>query len=138
MFAFEVLGGAQNPIFILVTILVSYLVGGVLGSKPLYDDILERKIEGYYDGKTAEFREMTLEVKPDSLIVGKATRDILWPPSCLVLEIRRAHLDSEDKDRNGDKTLRPGDVLKLSVRTYDEAETRLRLEEILGTQQTAL
>jgi chloride ion channel protein, voltage-gated len=118
-------------------VLIAFVFMELLGVKPLYEVVLERKLKVMHREKKPQIVEFSVTVKDDSFVVGKTTRDIFWPPSCLVLQIVRAGQNAVSDarmDKDGDKVLKPGDSLSLRVQTYDEPETRRLIGDLVGAQ----
>jgi hypothetical protein len=56
-------------------------------------------------------------------------RDILWPPTCTILEIEKKHVAE-----HMDHAIEVGDILHLHYQTFDPVQTLTCLEQILGHQ----
>ncbi len=127
-FAIEALSGLSNIIPISVGITIAYLVVETLGIVPFTDTVIEAKVEASHSGKTAQIVDTHLTVREGSFVVGKEIRDILWPPTCVVLSVHKKHAV------HGDSAIGDGDELHVHYQTYDENETMEYLEALVGTQ----
>ena len=67
-----------------------------------------------------------MTVQQGAFVIGKEIRDILWPPNCVLLSVKRTEGDGSG--------MLAGDVLHLRCQTYDEPETLLLLEALVGAQ----
>ena len=138
VFAIEALGANTNVLFVVVAVAVAYFVGGLLKDKPLYDEILLQKLAKMNKQNFTSPIEFDITVQEKSFIVGKSARDILWPPTCFVLQIKSKNnaMDSESTDGESEREILQGDVLKIRVHNYDRISTFELLEEIVGKQPT--
>ena len=73
--------------------------------------------------------DVDLTVKEGSFVVGKEIRDILWPPSCVVVSVSNS---PEARTHGG---LHAGDVLHIHYRTAYPEYTREKLEDLVGKQK---
>lgn len=137
VFFIEALGGMNNVLFAAVGVLVAFVLLETVGAKPLYDIVLEHKLKVAYEGKSPKIVELNVTVQSDAFVVGKTTRDVFWPPSCLVLGVVHAGQSKKNTrmDRDGDKVLRAGDNLKLRVQTYDEPQTLELIYDLVGREK---
>ena len=131
-FSREVLGGADNLLFILAAVLISYVFVEVLGVTSINEIALEREVHGENKGKVRRTVDVELTVQPGCFAVGKAPRDILWPALCHVLSVRKG---SDEKDSYEGGVIHEQDILRLNFTTYDPESTARELCAILGEQE---
>lgn len=129
-FALEVLGAGQNLLPIAIGGAVAFLCIETTGIPDFSDIVVDAKAEAAHAGKTSSVLDLHLTVAPASFVVGKEIRDILWPPSCTVLSVKR----SEAVHAHGGMGMGEGDVLHVHVHTYDPTETMAALEALVGKQ----
>ena len=136
VFFIEALGGMNNVLFAAIGVLAAFVLLETVGAKPLYDIVLEHKLKVAYEGRQPQIVELNVTVQPNAFVVGKTTRDVFWPPSCLVLGVVHAGQSAKNTrmDKDGDKVLRAGDSLKLRVQTYDENETKQLIYDLVGKE----
>lgn len=135
LFFIEALGGINNVPFAVLALFVSYLIAEITGVKPLYETVLERKLRILNKDKVPRIIELEAVVQKGAFVIGKATRDIFWPPSCLVTSVVRAGSDrisGARMDKDGEKVIREGDILSLRVQTYDQNETFKLIRDLVG------
>ena len=125
-FAIEALAGISNILPIAAATALAYLIIETVGIHSFNDTVIEHKIKERTDGKVAQTLDVYMTVQKGAFAVGKDIRDILWPPSCVVLSVKRSEGEGA--------SMRAGDVLNLKCHTYDKAETLSLLEALLGTQ----
>ena len=68
-----------------------------------------------------------MSVSKNAFVMGKEIRDILWPPTCVVMSVDKAHPE--------EAVLNEGDVLHLRYKTVDPSNSVKLLEELLGKQK---
>lgn len=130
-FFIEALGGIHAMLPACLGVLATYAAMELLGIKPLYDIVLDSKLENLHRGKTPEIVELSAHVRGNAFVVGKTTRDVFWPPSCLVLSVTHPS-GMPQMDRDGEKVLRAGDAMRFRVETFDRAETVRLLSALVG------
>lgn len=132
-FAMEALNGIPNVLPIASAITVAFLVIETLGLPAFTDIVIESKVETFRHGRKACIVETDLVVAPDSFACGKEARDLLLPPTCVILSIHKnadIHLPSA--------SISAGDVLHVHFQTYHPTETMRQLEAMVGPQSTDL
>ncbi|MBE6897057.1 MAG: hypothetical protein E7477_08175 [Ruminococcaceae bacterium] len=128
-FATEALYGMSNILPIGIAITVSFLVIETMGIPAFTDTVVENKAESFNHGKNAYIVEAHMTVKPESFICGKEVRDVIFPPTCVILDIQ--------KDRSlhiPTTSLSEGDIVHLHFQSFDIGATTEQLEAIFGTQ----
>lgn len=132
-FAIEMLRAGSNLLPMAIGGAIAFLVIETVGIPDFTDTVVEAKAESAHHGKQSAEAELDLTVTPDSFVVGKEIRDILWPPSCIIFSVERtSHLHT-----HGNMGLGEGDVLHIHCRTYDPDETLRSLEALVGKQNNA-
>jgi H+/Cl- antiporter ClcA len=131
VFAIEVLSGLTNAPFIILAVAISYLTVELLGAEPVMEFVYESRLEQEHEGKERNVYDLSLTVQPDAFVIGKETRDILWPPECVVLAV---HHDSGHRSHGGHSGMHAGDVLDLHFVSYDKDRTMNMLYDLVGEQ----
>lgn len=129
-FSIEALGGLTNIIPLTISITIAFLVIETLGITAFTDTVIESKLEAAHAGKTAQIVDLHVSVAPGSFVVGKEIRDILWPPTCVVLSVHKSPASNA-----ADPTLSANDILHVHYQTYDPEETFRNLEALIGPQE---
>lgn len=130
-FALEALGGLPNLLPIAISVAAAFLIIETLGAPSFTDTIIESKTEAARGGKSAQVVDLRLTVAPGSFVVGKEIRDILWPPTCMILSV----LKPEQDKTGGEVGVAAGDVLHVHYQTYDPERTIDDLEALVGAQE---
>ena len=137
VFFIEAFSGFNNILFAALGVLISFVLMEILGVKPLYEVVLERKLKVMHKDEVPRIADMEAVVRKGAFVIGKTTRDIFWPPSCHVMTVVRAGKNfSTDArmDKDGDKVLKEGDTLLLRIETYDIEETKKLIADLVGKQ----
>lgn len=130
VFSVEALSGLSNILPIAAGVTFAFLIIETIGISAFTETVIETKVEDTHDGKTATVIDTHLTVRPSSFIVGKEIRDILWPPTCVVLSVQKAPLASDEHSVG----ISADDILHVHYQTYDNTETIGLLEAIVGKQ----
>ncbi len=128
LFGVEVFCGLFNLLPLAVGVTVAYLVIETAGVPSFNESVIESKVEKAHEGKIATVVDARLTVMPGSFAVGKEVRDILWPPTCVVLSVHKANPGTGS-------FLAGGDVLQVHYQTHDPSETAALLETLVGQQE---
>ncbi|HZK20187.1 MAG TPA: ClC family H(+)/Cl(-) exchange transporter, partial [Treponemataceae bacterium] len=110
----EMTGSFEHFLSLAVVCIVAYIVADLLGSKPVYDSLLERLLKSYGERKKNknDSRKTILEfvVQSGSKLDGAYVRDISWPSLCLLVSLRRGQNEILPK---GNTKIRAGDYLVI-------------------------
>ncbi len=128
-FSLEAMSGLSNILPIVAGATFSYLVIEALGVASFNETVIESKVEHANAGKIAQIVDTYFTVQPDSFAVGKEIRDILWPPTCVILSVQKQTPTVEGQG------LCEGDVLHMHYKTYDKRATANALEALVGKQE---
>ena len=131
VFSVEVLSGFGNILPILLSILMSFVIVETIGVTSINEIAMEREIHKEHKGKKRQVVDTEVEVKPGAFAIGKEPRDILWPPFCRVMFVRRGE---KAKDAYEGGVIREGDILRLNFTTFDAEHTAAELRAIVGEQ----
>lgn len=126
----EIFSGFNNILMIAVGVAFAYLT--IESSKTIsFTDLMaEQKIHETHLGKDLITVDATFEVQENAFVIGKEIRDILWPPHCAVISVKKYVI--------GSSILHSGDVLQIRYQTYDPQETYEIMEAMLGIQDEDL
>lgn len=130
-FSIEALCGLNNLLPIVLGVTFAFLVVEALGIKGFSETVIESKAETTHAGKTARIVDTHLRVAHDAFAVGKEIRDVLWPPTCVVLSVQKNPQPGELPSVG----LAEGDVLHVHYQTYDLEQTMESLEALVGAQE---
>ena len=130
-FGAEALCGFSNILPLIIGAAVSFIVIEAAGVVAFSDNVMEKKVKSERSGRQAEIVDAYFTVKEGSFAEGHEIKDILWPPSCVVLSVRK-----NGKDHVHTHGLAKDDILHIHYQTYDPEYTLRKLSELLGRQDT--
>lgn len=128
-FSMEALCGLTNILPITFGVTIAYLVIVALNITDFTDTVIESKVEAASEGKCAHIIDTQLKVSEGSFVVGKEIRDLLLPPTCVIISIKKT-----PGSAYGSAAISVGDVLHVRYRTYTPEETMHQLEAMVGVQ----
>jgi hypothetical protein len=131
----EITGQFTDFFYVALVVFVVAFVTELLNQTSFYDSVMERMEHEQTAGKTPKISCFELKVLPGSFVIGKAVRDVMWPPSCVVLSIKRAEKNNADTDHDGEKKLYEGDTVVVRARFYEEDELKKLLLGLVGKNQ---
>ena len=141
---FEMTGSLDQLLSLSVISIMAYITATMLGSKPIYDSLLDRLWEktqakdssaasGKEDmraasGKTRRQKVLAeYGIRHSSPADGKLIKDIEWPDNCLLVAIQRGEKEIIPK---GHTKLQAGDIIVTMTDERDEVYVYERLEKI--------
>ena len=130
VFAAEGLCVTSNILPVAVGIVIAYFVAEASGKESYTDTVIETRTEATHEDKLAVIIDSHMTVQPGAFATHMELRDIIWPPTCVILSINKNHSSVHD---HGSK-IEEGDVLHLHYRTYEPKKTQEALNHILGEQ----
>jgi H+/Cl- antiporter ClcA len=108
----EMTGSFNHLLSLAIVSVIAYIVADVLGSKPVYEALLEKILKNNGDKITIgnKKNKIILEypVSIGSKLDGKQIKEIKWPSRCLLVAVRRGE---EEIIPKGDTLIYPGDYL---------------------------
>ena len=128
VFAAEVLCGFEHILPVAIGVAVAYMVIEVVGIAAFTDTVIESKIETSHNGKKPIIFDVYLTVQPRAFVVEKEIRDVLWPPTCVVLGVEK---NTDARTKIG---IAEGDVLHVHYQSYSPHATFEELERLVGRQ----
>lgn len=128
-FAAEALYGITNILPIGVAITVAFLVIETFGIPAFADTVIESKTEAFHHGKKEYIIEADFTVMPGAFVCGKEVRDVILPPTCVILSIQK-----NQTINIASTALSEGDILHVHFQTFDPTETMEQFEALLGHQ----
>lgn len=131
VFAAEALCVSSNIFPVIFGVAVSYIIAELFDKTCFTETVIESRVEAAHKGRDAIIVYSHMTVQKGSFADGMETRDILWPPTCVVLSIDRKLSHSV---HYGMQELREGDVIHLHYQTYDPDQTMKMFTAILGKQ----
>jgi len=130
----ELTGQFTNLLFVAVVVFLVSFITELFNLKPFYDMALEKMEHAQNGGKTPRIAHFKMKISENAFVIGKAVRDIMWPPSSVVISITRADDTRQDMDNDGEKKLYGGDTIIVRTKFFDEAELIKQLQGLVGDE----
>lgn len=115
----EMTGSFSNLLPVAIMSIVAYVVTDLLNSKPIYETLLNKFLNGNEDFDNIDGKHIkTILETPVCLgsnLSGKKVKEVKWPSHCLIVGIKRAEGEILPK---GDTIIYPGDSLIILTDEY--------------------
>lgn len=128
VFCAEALGGTLNLLPVAAGVTVAYMAVETLHVHDFSEIVIDSKLRKVNVGKASETVHMSMTVAEGSFAEGKQVRDILWPPRCTVLSVRK----KPSTHHHSHTGISSGDELELHFETYNKEETVKILNSIVS------
>lgn len=132
----EMTGSFDHLLALIIASVTAYVVSDILKTAPIYDTLLarslvkkNRNIYSGWDNKTL----IEVAVCLGSKLEGKRIMDIVWPPHCLLISIKRS--EAEIIPRGNTKII-VGDYLFALANENESADIKEALSLMAGITQT--
>lgn len=107
----EMVGGLNQLMPLAVVSLIAYVTADFLGSKPIYESLLEKLIPSSTTITLHQPYSFVHSVGPDSTLAGKTIKEVSWPKEMVITSLRRG---SEYHIPNGETLIHIGDHLIIA------------------------
>lgn len=108
----EMTGSFNHLLSLAIVSITAYIVTDILGSKPIYESLLERLLHKQDDGTTIGNKKhkaiLEFAICMGSMLDGKEIKSIKWPSHCLLVAVKRGEQEIIPK---GDTVINSGDYL---------------------------
>jgi Trk K+ transport system NAD-binding subunit len=108
----EMTGSFSHLLPLAIVSIVAYIVADILGSKPIYESLLERILRKPGEENTIGDKKnkaiLEFAVCMGSDLDGKQIKQVKWPAYCLLVAVKRGEDEIIPK---GDTVIFPGDYL---------------------------
>lgn len=134
VFSLEALGCANNVIYVIVAVAVSFIITEIFEVKGINDSILGNLIKAQEETHERKIIDTHVTIKKGSFAEYRYARDIIWPSNFFLLSIIPSKSRRVQVDQQGSKIFHEGDVLHIRYATFDESYTKHQLMTIVGDQ----
>lgn len=131
VFSMEALSAIRNVPFVIIGVITAYIVVETMGIISSNDLSIEQKVHDLNSGRRKIAVDTVITAKSGCFAIGKEPRDILWPPYCIIVSMKKNESD-DGKSYTG--AISENDQLAVHFQTYDTAKTAKELCYILGDQ----
>jgi len=129
----EMTGSFTHLLSLAIVSIVAYIVADILGSKPIYESLLDNILHNQDDtipiGNKKNKTILEFPVSMGSVLDGKKIKDVKWPSRCLLVAVNRGE---NELIPNGDTIILPGDY--LIVLTNEDRTSKINDTLITMTQ----
>lgn len=127
----EMTGSFSHMLPLSIVVIVSYFVSTVMGSKPIYESLLDRilvnKEYSEFIGHKRTKIILDVAVCMESSLDGKKIKEISWPNECLVIGIKKGESEIIPK---GETIINAGDYIILLVNEENAEKSKTLLLEM--------
>lgn len=125
----EMTGSFNHLLSLAMVSITAYIVSDILGSKPIYEVLLEKLLhrqgEGIIIGKKKHKAILEFAICMGSILDGKEIKSVKWPSHCLLVAVKRGEHEIIPK---GDTIIQSGDY--LIILTNEDRVSRINDELI--------
>lgn len=125
----ELTGSFVSLLPVTIGVAIGYMVGEIAGTEPIYEAFLIQFMKERGEREEKRLICQVLTVAEDSIVDGKALKEILLPSGTGVKKMLRGE---QDLVLSADTVVRAGDVLTLEARTSDPDGVIRELRLITG------
>ena len=97
-----------------------------------YDRVVEKMEHNEYHGKERIIGDFSVVISSNSFVTGKTVRDIMWPNSLVILNIKSANETGDNLDNGGERKLYGEDVITFRCPYYDKEELYKDIYNLVG------
>lgn len=126
----ELTGSFSTIFYILVVVFIVNFIVEIFDQPSFYDRVLEKMEHTEHRNTKPTIGYFTATVSVDSFVVGKQVRDVMWPNSLVILNIKTENMDTLDND--GERRLYANDKISFKCRYYDKAELFENIQHLVG------
>lgn len=130
----EITGGFDNIVYALLVMFVVTVIVEIFDQPSFYDQVIEKMEEEEHNIADKKIDHFEVVVSPNSFVVGKTVRDIMWPNSLTILSIKRTGEDFDKMDKDGERKLYAKDTVVFRCRYYDETKLYNQIKDLVGTE----
>ena len=128
----ELTGSFTTIFYVLVVMFIVNFIVEMFDQPSFYDRVLERMEHREHKGKERKTSHFTLKVSQNSFVCGKAVRDIMWPNSLVVLNIKNPNELEGKMDNDGERKLHVEDEVTIRCSYYDKEELFKEIKNLIG------
>ncbi len=118
--------------YVAIIVFGVYFVTNLFDREAFYDLVLSGMEKAQHKGMKRRILRFEAKVSEGAFIIGKPSRDILWPHSAVITSITRADSTHRAMDNDGEKKFYAGDTLVLRIQLYNEEYVTKYLYDLVG------
>ncbi len=134
VFFIEATAQYTSVFYLAIVVFFVYFTTNLPDHEAFYDLVLNGMERAQHKGLTRRIMRFEAKVSDNAFIIGKPSRDILWPHGAVITAITRANHLHRAMDNDGEKKFYAGDTLVIRVQLYDEQYVTDYLYDLVGRQ----
>ena len=131
----EMTGSFSHLLSLAIVCIVAYETTEILGSKPIYEELLHRILKNKGENFESEEHNKVLIELPVSLgskLEGKKIKEIIWPEKCLIVSIKRGQ---DEIIPGGNTEILVGDYIVALTNEGDSILVNEKLNLLVGENE---
>ncbi len=128
----ELSGKFTNLFYVALVVFTVTIITEILNRTPFYDRVLKNMEEHEHQGNVYSTSCFKLTVSHGAFAIGKAVRDIMWPQSTVVLNVKHANDRIQEVENEGEKKLYAEDMVIVRAKYADKERLKTLLYDIVG------
>jgi hypothetical protein len=128
----ELVGSFDTLFYVLVVMFIVNFIVEMFDQPSFYDRVVEKMEHNEYHGKERIIGDFSVVISSNSFVTGKAVRDIMWPNSLVILNIKSANETGDNLDNGGERKLYGEDVITFRCPYYDKEELYKDIYNLVG------
>ncbi|MBQ9748633.1 MAG: chloride channel protein [Clostridia bacterium] len=134
VFFIEATAQYTSVFYLAIVVFFVYFTTNLPDREAFYDLVLDGMEKAQHRGIKRRIMRFEAKVSDNAFIIGKPSRDILWPHSAVITAITRADRHHRAMDNDGEKKFYAGDTLVIRVQLYNEEYVTNYLYDLVGRQ----
>ncbi len=118
--------------YVAIVVFGVYFITNLFDREAFYDMVLVSMEKAQNKKRKRRILRFEAKVSDSAFIIGKPSRDILWPHGAVITSITRADAHRRAMDNDGEKKFYAGDTLVIRVQLYDEGYVTKYLYDLVG------
>lgn len=132
VFFIEATAQYTSVFYVAIVVFGVYFITNLFDREAFYDLVLDGMEKAQHRGLKRRIIRFECKVSENAFIIGKPSRDILWPHSAVITGILRADKNRRAMDNDGEKKFYAGDTLFIRVQLYNEEYVTKYLYDLVG------
>ena len=128
----ELVGSFDTLFYVLIVMFIVNFIVEIFDQPSFYDRVVEKMEHNEYHGKERKISDFSVTISSNSFVSGKAVRDIMWPNSLVILNIKSASESEDNLDNGGERKLYAEDIITFRCPYYDKEELYKDIYNLVG------
>ena len=132
IFFIEATAQYTSVFYVAIVVFAVYLITNLFDREAFYDLVLDGMEKAQHKGIKRRIVRFECKISENAFIIGKPSRDILWPHGAVITAITRADRNHRAMDNDGEKKFYAGDTIVIRVQLYNEDYVTKYLYDLVG------